>query len=325
MHDWRLGRFLWLSRELNAVVSPTGTWIPAGSAWYPIGGARPTRYVMSTDGMIGAGASRGGTVNTTAVWMENSHPAARMKVAVYGGDNVNTGIIGRRTFDVGEGAAYVFESSQTRDLYLTTGGSYGGEVALSPDAREYVERRWQSLEELSPSGIDLVMAQLPSSSLLVGSTTQEPRLAPPGVMLGRASVVEQVASAAITSSFDRSIVYNLVLGAWWPVGGTREEFGPRLNSNVMSGVLRYARVLLIEHAGDHATAQTIVEDARRGLPERKDAMLLLDQTQRDHGLDAVKQVYRTLRAGQAGRDGVITMQDLQGAVDKAVGRGADRQ
>jgi hypothetical protein len=325
VHDWRLGRFLWLSYELHAVVAPAGTWIPAGSAWYPVGGARPTRYVMSTGGVVGAGASRGGPANTTAVWMENSHPTARMKVTVYGAGNVNTGIPGRLVSADGGETAYMFESSKTRDLYLTAGGSYGSEIVLSPRAREYVERRWRFLEELSPSESDLVMAELPSSSLLVGSTTPEARLAPPGVMLGRASSVEHVAGAAVTSSFDRNTVDNLVLDAWWPAGGIRWEFGPWLNSNVMSGVLQYARVLFLEHEGDHATAQTVMEDARRGPPGRRDAMLLLDQTQRDHGLEVVKQVYRTLRAGQAGRDGVVTMQDLQDAVNKAAGRGADAQ
>ncbi len=324
VRDWRLGRFLWLSYELNAVVSPSGTWIPAGSAWYPVGGVRPTRYVISTDGVIGVGASRAGTANTTAVWMENSHPIARMKVAVYGGDNVNTGIPGRLVSGVGEETAYVFESSGTRDLYLASGCSYGGEVALSPRAREYLCRRWRFLEELAPSGSDLAMAELPSSSLLVGATTQEARLAPPGVMLGHAWFVERMAGASSASSFDTNRLDNLVLGAWWPVGGTREELGPWLNPNVMIGVLRYARVLFLEHEGDPATARSMMENARREHPARGDAMLLLDQVRRDHGLEVVKQVYRVLRAGQAGRDGVATMEDLQDAVNISVGE-ADAQ
>lgn len=325
VRDWRLGRFLWLSYELNAVVAPSETWIPAGSAWYPVGGARPTRYAMSTDGTIGARASRGGTANTTAVWMENSHPIARMKVTAYGGDNVNTGIPGRLVSGVGEETAYVFESGGTRDLYLASGCSYGSEAALSPQAREYLGRRWRFLEELAPSGSDLVMAELPSSSLLVGSTTETARLAPPGVMLGYARFVERMASASIASSFDMNRLDNLVLGAWWPVGGTREEFArPWLDSNVMSGVLRYARVLFLEHEGDPATARAMMEDVRREPPLRGDAMLLLDRVRRDHGLEVVRQVYRALRAGQAGRDGVATMEDLQDAVDIAV-READAQ
>lgn len=320
VRDWRLGRFLWLSYELNAVVSPSGTWIPAGSAWYPVGGVRPTRYVISTDGVIGVGASRAGTANTTAVWMENSHPIARMKVAVYGGDNVNTGIPGRLVSGVGEETAYVFESSGTRDLYLASGCSYGGEVAVSPRAREYLCRRWRFLEELAPSGSDLAMAELPSSSLLVGATTQEARLAPPGVILGRAGLVEHVAGAAITPSFDRNTIDNLVLGAWWPVGGTRREFArPWLDSNVMGGVLRYARVLFSEHEGDLAAARAIMGSARREPPPHGDAMLLLDQVRRDHGLEVVRQVYRALRTGQAGRDGVATMEDLRDAVGIAIG------
>ena len=130
--------------------------------------------------------------------------------------------------------------------------------------------------------------------------------------------MERVARATVASSFDKNTIDNLVLGAWWPVGGTREELGPWLNSNVMSGVLRYARILFFEHESDYEAAQKLMEDAQRGHPERISAMLFLDQARRDHGLEVVKQVYRELRAGQAGRDGVVTMEGLQDAVDRAL-------
>lgn len=353
VQDWRLGRFLWLSNELNAVVAEGGTWIPAGSAWYPVAGRRPTRYAMSTRGAIGSGVGEGGTAGVTAVWLENSHPAARMRVRVTGATDVRTGIPASATDADG---AYVFEAESTRDLFLAAGGEHGREVALSGQARAFLEARWRFLEELCPSGAELAVVEPPSLSLILGVVTESARLAPPGVMFSGASLVERVAGGGVSSEFDMNRIDNAVLAAWWGVGGVREGMvrpWSAVSQNIMAGVLRYAHVLLLESGAGGEAGRERAERMMESAQEEKDrllqsnamltldgigkaslsglfmnmaptsaAMLTLDGVRKEHGVEAVRQVYRQLRAERPGRDGVVTEADLAAAIQAATAHAA---
>ncbi|MDD4336722.1 MAG: hypothetical protein PHH46_05010 [Firmicutes bacterium] len=341
--DWTLGKFVAFNDELNGVVRQDRAWLPSGLAWYPVPGARRTRYAVATKHAVakpGAVATAGLQVEgpvSKAVWVENSHPAARMRVVVHTGmapgTQVDAGIPGELISAEGESPVYKFESDWARDLYLAAGAACPDEVELPDDARAYLERRWAFYESLAPSGRDMVVTGLARRRTLLGN----PQLAPQGMIAVDGRVVQRTAKRAQAGranagdalSYDRNLVESAVLSAWWQGGGTRWHFMAGAASgevNVIGGVLRYALVLFLEHNGEPDIAEGVLEEARRGHESglvhlrsmEAEATLLLEQARQDRGLEAARRVFSLLRAGQAGRDGVVTMDDLRAAVMLAV-------
>jgi hypothetical protein len=345
VRDWTLGKFMSLNDELNGVVRKDRAWLPSGLAWYPVPGARRTRYAVAAKSKYAV--AKQGAVATAelqveglvskAVWVESSHPAARMRVVVHTGmapqTKVDMGIPGKLMSAEGESPVYKFESDWVRDLYLAAGAACPDEVELPDDARAYLERRWDFYESLAPSGCDMVATNLTRRKALLGSTP----LAPQGVVAVDGRVVQRLVrraqagrgSADDVLSYDRNLVEGAVLSAWWQGAGTHWHFTGAASSgdvNVIGGVLRYALVLFLEDSGELCIADSVLQQAEQ---ERKlgfvhprsteaEATLLLEQARQDRGLEAVRRVFSLLRAGQAGRDGVVTMDDLRAAVTLAV-------
>lgn len=341
VRDWTLGKFMSLNDELNGVVRKDRAWLPSGLAWYPVPGARRTRYAVAAKYAIANVATAGlhleGPVSK-AVWVENSHPAARMRVVVHTGmtpqTEVDMGIPGKLISAEGESPVYKFESDWVRDLYLAAGAACPDEVELPADARAYLERRWDFYESLAPSGCDMVVTNLTRRKALLGSTP----LAPQGVVAVDGRVVQRLVrraqagrgSADDALSYDRNLVESAVLSAWWQGGGTHWHFTGAASSgdvNVIGGVLRYALVLFLEDSGELRIADSVLQQAEQERKlgsvhprstEEAEATLLLEQARQDRGLEAVIRVYSLLRAGQAGRDGIVTMDDLRAAVTLTV-------
>jgi len=90
-------------------------------------------------------------------------------------------------------------------------------------------------------------------------------------------------------------------------------------------VLRYALVLFLEDSGELCIANSVLQQAEERklgsvhpLSTEAEATLLLEQARQDYGLETARRAYSLLRAGQAGRDGIVTMDDLKAAVMLAV-------
>ncbi|MEA4883117.1 MAG: hypothetical protein VB144_05595 [Clostridia bacterium] len=338
VQDWTLGKFLWLNTELNGIVRPDRAWLPAGLAWYPVAGARHTRYVAVANGEMGVTDLRTEGAALKAAWVENSHPSACMHVRVHTGmppgTRVDMGIPGTLISGEGENPVYEFRSDWARDLYLTVGAARQGGVELPDIARTYLDRRWDFYEALAQSGSEIVPANPPTPRL--GSLPSSPLLAPSGAMVVNARVVQRLArgdsghqGANEMLPYDRNVVENAVLGAWWPEGGTRWDTivhpASEGEMNVINGVLRYALVLFMEHNGEHDAAQRMLEKAEQeywpGVMHSGSlwahAELMLEQARKDYGLETVRRVYSLLRAGQAGRDGIVTVADLEATIARA--------
>ena len=352
VQDWTLGRFGPYGTELNAIVMPGYTWVPSGAGWYPIGGARATRFVVSAD-LSAAKSSEQLRMRRTpfkAVWLENSHPAARMHVVVHIDDSrlaagVDMGILGRRISGPSESPVYEFESESARDLYLAADRFYVDDAGLTDLGRSYLDRRWLFYEQLAPSGVEMRVAILPK----LGPQSFSSRLAPPGV----ATVSESAGIKAIERlargielvragglSADRELAENAVLAAWWPTGATRgDEMSLDDSVNAIEGVKRYALVMFMEASGEGTRAEEVLRQALaptvpggfdgpvflEGInAASRQAMTAIHVARQDYGDGVVRAAYRVLRRGRPGRDGIVTLADLASAFEQAVreeGRG----